>query len=595
MKKLNSDEVTAAISLLPGIRQVEHTGRIENLSIDQYKVEFISGSQTWKLVVQIADSFPLTLPDIWLANGDALPPIGHVNWHGLICYKDRQGVVIRRHNPEDVIRGCIVEAIRTVDEGSNDQDRASLYADYEAYFESIGNNSYEALCFIEESCKAKEVNAFLKKQKINKAGLQKNNIEQVDQEAWLAFSDVNPDNKSYFFNRIAHEKKINSAIFLPLVKPVALPRNREGWNGSSLIKEIISNLSDENLLFAKSFANKQKWRCNFPLILSHQKADGSYAKWAVDFSTNDTSRHPLIETDRLWSVKVLRLKHCSTEYLLERGGAIQSLADKKILIIGCGSVGGNIAFQIAKSGVGTIHICDPDIIDTDNLYRHVLGSEWIGDTPILKSQALAYQLNNSLPNITCTGSGIDLLSLRNYSSHIESFDLVIVATGEFTHELAFNEFMKGNPDLPPVIYAWQDGFGIGGHAIIVSPCDAGCLECLYTTETERLIHPKTSFIEPGQVISKHIGGCIGSFTPYSFIDATQTAIIATRLALESLETKVNTKMTSWKGSANSIEANGYRASHWHKKSQTADLENVTNFISDSCVICGGRHKIHTKN
>jgi molybdopterin-synthase adenylyltransferase len=594
LKKLNSEEVIAAISLLPGIRQVEHTGRFENLSIDQYKVEFISGSQTWKLVVQIADSFPLTLPNIWLANGDELPPIGHVNWHGLICYKDRQGVVIRRHCPEDVIRGCIVEAIRTVDEGSNDQDRASLYADYEAYFESIGNNSYEVLCFIDESCKAKEVNAFQKKQKRIKAGLQKNNIEQ-DQETWHAFSDVDSENKSYFFNRTVHEKKTNAAIFLPLVKPVALPRNREDWNASSLIKEIIRNLSDENLLFAKSFANKQKWRSNFPLILSHQKVDGSTAKWAVEFSTNDTSRHPLIETDRPWKVRALRLKHCNTEYLLERGGAIQSLADKKVLIIGCGSVGGSIAFQIAKSGVGSIHICDPDIIDTDNLYRHILGSEWIGDKPILKSQAMACQLNNSLPNIKCTGCKTNLLSLINHSNDIKSFDLVIVATGEFTHELAFNEFMKGNPDLPPVIYAWQDGFGIGGHAIIVSPSDAGCLECLYTTETERLIHPKTSFIEPGQVISKHIGGCIGSFTPYSFIDATQTAIIAARLALESLETKVNTKLTSWKGSANSIEANGYRASRWYEKSQTADLENMTNFISDNCVICGGHHKVHTKN
>ena len=102
--------------------------------------------------------------------------------------------------------------------------------------------------------------------------------------------------------------------------------------------------------------------------------------------------------------------------------------------------------------------------------------------------------------------------------------------------------------IVPVIYAWQDGFGIGGHSICVSNNKiSGCLECLYTDVDGFKPHPKTSFIKYGQTISKHLGGCSGVFTPYSFLDASQTALLATRMTLDALQGKVVNEIRSWKG------------------------------------------------
>ena len=51
------------------------------------------------------------------------------------------------------------------------------------------------------------------------------------------------------------------------------------------------------------------------------------------------------------------------------------MIDTRILIVGAGGLGSPAALALAESGVRTIGICDPDVVDVSNLHRQLLHSE----------------------------------------------------------------------------------------------------------------------------------------------------------------------------------------------------------------------------
>lgn len=50
------------------------------------------------------------------------------------------------------------------------------------------------------------------------------------------------------------------------------------------------------------------------------------------------------------------------------------LASKKILVVGCGGVGGMVIELLARAGVGAIDLCDGDTIDITNINRQLIAT-----------------------------------------------------------------------------------------------------------------------------------------------------------------------------------------------------------------------------
>lgn len=72
------------------------------------------------------------------------------------------------------------------------------------------------------------------------------------------------------------------------------------------------------------------------------------------------------------------------------------MAQKRAVILGCGSVGSLVAMELARAGVGYFLLCDADIVEYHNVCRHQCGIEDVGD---LKVNALSRKLQNINPNI----------------------------------------------------------------------------------------------------------------------------------------------------------------------------------------------------
>jgi molybdopterin-synthase adenylyltransferase len=49
-----------------------------------------------------------------------------------------------------------------------------------------------------------------------------------------------------------------------------------------------------------------------------------------------------------------------------------SLREKKVIVVGCGGLGGHIIEQLARLGIGHITAIDGDVFDESNLNRQLL-------------------------------------------------------------------------------------------------------------------------------------------------------------------------------------------------------------------------------
>ena len=69
---------------------------------------------------------------------------------------------------------------------------------------------------------------------------------------------------------------------------------------------------------------------------------------------------------------------------------------KRVVILGCGSVGSLVAMELARAGVGNFLLADPDTMEYHNICRHQCGVEDVGD---LKVNALSRKLRNINPKV----------------------------------------------------------------------------------------------------------------------------------------------------------------------------------------------------
>ena len=75
----------------------------------------------------------------------------------------------------------------------------------------------------------------------------------------------------------------------------------------------------------------------------------------------------------------------------------RALRQKKIALIGAGSLGSPLAASLLRTGLGSLLLIDPDTFEDANLGRHVLGVDSLGQS---KAKALANKLQRDFPFAT---------------------------------------------------------------------------------------------------------------------------------------------------------------------------------------------------
>lgn len=283
-----------------------------------------------------------------------------------------------------------------------------------------------------------------------------------------------------------------------------------------------------------------------------------------------------------WSVAPISVTIFNKERLMPRSGADLTLEDKSVLVVGTGSVGGEITYKLGGAGVGKLVLSDPDLYTIDNIYRHVLMDRYLNCN---KAAALCHSLHAKYPWINATYLDSTLLNLRN-KQQLSSYDLIVIAIGSPTHERLFHDYLIENKIETPVINTWLEGYGIGGHAILDIKDSLGCLRCAYVDNQtgERGLSSNLNFVEPNQDLTVNHAGCGELFLPYNAVSAAQTALIATNLAIGALTGTITiSSKASWKGDSYTCESSGFTVTHrytvFEKSLQVLPLHN------EECDLC----------
>lgn len=223
--------------------------------------------------------------------------------------------------------------------------------------------------------------------------------------------------------------------------------------------------------------------------------------------------------------KVYLLTVTTRDYIMRRVGS--SIKEQNVAIVGVGAVGSRIAEHLTLSGINRMTLIDNDIMSSENIGRHTLGMSDIGK---FKVNALAASLNNRMPEMNITPIP---KPIENWISKevVRNFDCIILATGDSPMEREICRTAWKEQWECDLISVFVEVGGLGGHAILMKPGTNGCVDCLYKDN-----HFSGSMTAPDQIISSKISGC-GTFTAYSAMDATKTAMLAVELVLDNRQAR----------------------------------------------------------
>ncbi len=144
-------------------------------------------------------------------------------------------------------------------------------------------------------------------------------------------------------------------------------------------------------------------------------------------------------------------------------GATKNLENTRVVCIGAGSLGGAVALQLARSGVGHLTIIDYDTLISANLGRHVLGTDDLGRA---KAEALREKIRRDLPSIEVT-------TYTTFAEYVfyanpdvfEKADLVVLTTADWQSEVTFWQ-AKSEGTSWGLLQAWSEPHTQVGHVLL---------------------------------------------------------------------------------------------------------------------------------
>jgi hypothetical protein len=203
------------------------------------------------------------------------------------------------------------------------------------------------------------------------------------------------------------------------------------------------------------------------------------------------------------------------------------VATHTVAIIGCGSVGAAIARLLIQSGVTSMILYDGDTFEPENISRHLLGSDCVGQR---KAKALAAKLGKEFPNVSVKPCGE--WPGEEDSKELDGADVIVSCTAHWYTEQKLLR-RQTEETLAPIVFAFVEAHAIAGH-VVVNPVDSNAFNSLHYLSGPDIGKMKVTATEwPGQTL-KRIPACAGEFQPYGVVPLTHLHALATKTILDML-------------------------------------------------------------
>lgn len=517
---------------------------------------------TWTVKVDTDSDLQDRLPSVHLVAPAQL--LAHVSYGQIICIDDGHGLSIDTSRPIDIYAHVLRDAIDVIEKAAVDATKGypELLDEFEGYFEGIPNGVLGRTS-VEADATSRLIYGHIE------------DLGKGRRICWY-FSEQSGNRPSEF--RTANLASF-TGLYVALENSV-LPPNPGVPLDSTFIERIVAAFRPkEHQLWEK--LSSRRWTGNNRLaciLVSQPRPSGGRSLIGLTF----TLRKGKLDTKR--EIHHLVVRRHTPNYMRERGGASNDLATKHVAILGCGSVGSEIADTLASCGVGQITLVDDDNLEVENIFRHALGKDVIGRS---KVDALKADLIRKYPGLTVTAI-TKKASIWLATPASEQVDTVVIAVGSPAAERALAKQIRGKDKQISIVATWLEPLGLGGHVVLLPSKGAGCLDCLYRgNEGQESLHPAVSFLEPGQVVSKSLSGCVGTFIPYSALHSRKTALLAAETVIEALATNaIVPRYKYWVGDDSQAKANGTKTSPWFNLAgDTSSVSATQSIFGNPCSHC----------
>ncbi|MDJ0902482.1 MAG: E2/UBC family protein [Xenococcus sp. MO_188.B8] len=533
------------------------------------KGEIYIDSQEISLWVGIKESFPLTLPIIFLRPAHVLGIIPHLEQDGYLCYSDSEGLFLDSSNPVGILTEAVKRAIELLEKSVRDENKWDFMDEFHAYWLQLCSETTSLTAYLPIDNTLRKIYAY---KTSNRYVLVADKIDR----ACAYFNHQNKKLDSY---------TRHTALYIPLEAGTFLtpPTPKQLWTVRDLQEIICKNVSADNKKKLRQYRVREN-RAEELVIMGIPRPQGGMTLIGLIFS-DVGEKHPLISGNSTKVPRPINVQRYDLDYLMPRGGANANLDQIKALVVGCGAVGGNIPASLVQAGIRDLTLVDPDRLKPENTYRHVMGK---CQEKQYKTLAIKEEIKSKYPYLTITThqNYIDK-AISQGEIDLSDFDLAIFATGNQTMELYLNRLVHQNNLL--AVLTWLEPYGIGGHSLLTRSEMPGCFQCLFNSDPTRddYNHNRASFAAPNQSFAKNNLGCGASYTEYGALDAQKTAIQAVQLALDGLqEVEPKNALISWKGRDNRFTAAGFKTSPRYQLSSDRLEEFKYHYINPQCPICG---------
>lgn len=572
-------------SILSDCDILEDIGALEckNFKAQNYESIFkarliINKEKKIPIVICIPEKWYRDLVDIYIEDYEKIEFLPHIDNKGKICLFELEGVLIDQ-NLQGILLQSLFRAKNILVDGFSRSNAEDFIKEFELYWCQLpGIRGLNFVVPAAECCQM--VKCILKTPSQRKKEKQSEYLKRVHSSPIYVGKDVD-DLKRW---KLEKASIINAAYFVispdvdmyppDIRKPVSLEFLNDllKYVSSKDISNILQGLSKNKVII---FAIKQpKGILNFVGFLAE---DGRLEK-------ND-DRYFLSSVSRLQPLAVHR---SDKKYLMMRAAQPDINSKKKILVIGCGSIGGYLTYELVKTGFEDITIVDDDYLFAENIFRHILGMEYVSK---YKCVAMEEYIRKNIPEVSIKSLVAKFEdAVLDEDISLEDYDMIISATGSHNLNRWLNSYIFNHKIDVPIIYAWNEVYGIGNHIAYFKYGNSGCYECLFArNEITGELYDKSSYCEPGQAIVQNVGGCGKTYVPYGDMISLKTVLMCIEVIGDAFSGKlVENLLVSAKGDESFFKAQGLKTSGRYLRQKESIKKLTGEQISNiECGVCGG--------
>lgn len=302
-------------------------------------------------------------------------------------------------------------------------------------------------------------------------------------------------------------------------------------------KQLLSWFGERGSLASRWIALELPGDADTPIYCLNVCSHGIQPDRGARFGLRTARRRPAIAVDRVPAlIRSSALDVLNRAAILSRdlSGAAKSLENSRVVCVGVGSLGGAVALQLARSGVGHLTLIDPDTLVSANLGRHVLGADDLGRP---KASALRERIRRDLPTaeVTAHSTFAEVMMYKD-PDVFEKADLVIVTTADWQSEVAFWAAKSGGTAWG-LLQAWSEPYTQVGHTLL-APNGAFDARYLFSDNGD-FKHKFTEWPGGGGVA---LPACGESFIPGGSLGMMNIASMVSQTALRALTSHVDGAM-----------------------------------------------------